>query len=61
MSIRILIVDDEEDIKDLINQKFRTKIREGELVFDFATNGADALLKLKEGKFNVLFSEKFIN
>lgn len=57
MPIRILIADDEEDIVDLITQKFRTKIRAGELEFEFAQNGAQAFEKLNTGKFNVLFSD----
>ncbi len=46
--IRILMVDDEEDLELLVRQKFRRRIRRGELEFVFARNGKDALEKLVE-------------
>lgn len=45
--IKILIVDDEEDLELLIRQKFRQKIREQQYEFVFAVNGNDALKKLQ--------------
>ena len=44
---KILIADDEPDLELIIRQKFRSKIREGLLQFEFAENGAVALEKLK--------------
>lgn len=40
---RILVVDDEEDLQDLIRQKFRKKIKSEEYSFLFAMNGREAL------------------
>src|SRR5262245_15528460 len=44
---RILIVDDESDLELLISQKFRHAIKAGELQFDFALNGLEALKKVE--------------
>ena len=41
--IRLLVVDDEEDLELLVRQKFRRRIRRGELDFVFAHNGKEAL------------------
>lgn len=46
--IRLLVVDDEEDVELLVRQKFRRRIRRGELDFIFAHNGKEALERLKE-------------
>jgi adenylate cyclase len=46
--IKILVVDDEEDLEALIKQKFRQKIREKEYEFHFAMNGREALEKMAE-------------
>lgn len=43
---RILVVDDESDLELLIRQRFRKRIRENELSFDFAGNGIQALEKI---------------
>ncbi len=48
MALRILSVDDELDMEDLILQKFRRKIRKGEIEFLFAHNGQEALDVLRE-------------
>ncbi|MCZ4410073.1 response regulator [Cryomorphaceae bacterium 1068] len=40
---KILVVDDEEDLKVLIKQRFRQKIRQNEYDFIFAENGRHAL------------------
>lgn len=48
--VKILVVDDEEDLKVLIRQKFRKKIRENEYDFVFAENGRLALEQLSEHK-----------
>jgi PAS domain S-box-containing protein len=47
MPEKILVVDDEPDLEPLIRQKFRKKIRQNELLFIFARNGAEALEKLQ--------------
>ena len=45
---KILVVDDEDDVAQLIRQKFRRQIREQEYEFIFAQNGVDALSRLQE-------------
>ena len=46
MITKILVVDDEEDLKTLIKQKFRRKIRQNKYEFVFAENGRHALEQL---------------
>ena len=46
--IRLLVVDDEEDLELLIRQKFRRRIRQSEFEFVFAHHGKEALEKLTE-------------
>ncbi|TAE59178.1 MAG: response regulator, partial [Bacteroidetes bacterium] len=41
--IRILVVDDEQDVETLIRQRFRRQISAGEYSFDFARDGQQAL------------------
>lgn len=41
--MKILVVDDEPDIKTLFEQRFRREIRSGELDFSFAYSGEEAL------------------
>ena len=48
MSSRILVVDDEEDLELLVRQRFRRRIRKGDLEFVFAHNGKEALEQLEE-------------
>ncbi len=48
MPVKILVVDDEPDLEQLIRQKFRKQIRDGEYEFLFAQNGADALDALQK-------------
>ena len=47
MTARILVVDDEPDLEELIQQKFRHQIREGAVSFLFARDGVEALTVLK--------------
>ena len=47
---KILVVDDEADLKVLIKQRFRQKIRKSEYDFIFAENGRHALEQLGEHK-----------
>jgi len=46
MPAKILVVDDEPDLKLLIQQKFRRQIRDGRYDFLFAHNGVEALAQL---------------
>ncbi|MBS1654899.1 MAG: response regulator [Bacteroidetes bacterium] len=41
--MRILVVDDERDIRILFEQRFRKEIRSGEMEFVFAYSGEEAL------------------
>jgi len=45
--MKILVVDDERDVKILFQQRFRKEIRNGELQFVFAFSGVDALNVMK--------------
>ncbi|MYA28771.1 MAG: SpoIIE family protein phosphatase [Nitrospira sp. SB0666_bin_27] len=45
---QVLVVDDEEDLELLVRQKFRRRIRDGDLRFLFAHNGKEALEVLEE-------------
>ncbi len=45
--IKILAVDDEPDMEDLIRQQFRRKIRKKEVEFVFALNGVEALRQVQ--------------
>jgi adenylate cyclase len=47
MPVKILIVDDELDLQDLMKRKFRREIRHGEFSLDFATDGQAALDKVR--------------
>lgn len=41
--MKILVVDDETDVRTLFEQRFRKEIRSGEFEFAFAHSGEDAL------------------
>ena len=45
--MKILVVDDEHDIRTLFEQRFRREIRNGELDFSFAYSGEEALTYIK--------------
>ncbi len=46
--MKILVVDDEQDIKTLFLQSFRREIRAGLLEFSFSYSGEEALAYLKD-------------
>lgn len=46
--MKILVVDDEQDIKVLFEQRFRREIREGVFSFSFCYSGEEALVYLFE-------------
>lgn len=48
MSVKILVVDDEPDLEQLVAQKFRRQVRKGEMSFRFARDGEEALSVLKD-------------
>jgi two-component system, chemotaxis family, chemotaxis protein CheY len=41
--MKILVVDDERDVKALFEQRFRKEMRDGEMTFAFAYSGEEAL------------------
>lgn len=43
MSAKILVVDDEQDVALLFQQKFRKEIKANQVMFHFALSGEDAL------------------
>ena len=47
-TIKILFVDDEPDLVPLIQQKFRSKVRSGEVALVFAADGVEALEHLND-------------
>jgi two-component system, chemotaxis family, chemotaxis protein CheY len=46
--MKILVVDDERDVKTLFQQRFRKEIRSGETDFAFAYSGEEALMYLND-------------
>jgi len=45
--MKILVVDDERDVKILFEQRFRKEIRNGDLTFIFSFSGEEAITVLK--------------
>lgn len=45
--MKILVVDDETDVKTLFEQRFRKEIKGGEMEFAFANSGEEALNYMK--------------
>ena len=57
-AIKILSVDDEQDLELLLTQYFRRKIRKGEYEFFFAHNGLEALqVLLREKDISIILSD----
>ena len=48
--MNLLVVDDEQDIQPLFEQRFRKEIRNGEVKLTFAFSGEEALERLEEYK-----------
>ena len=46
--MKILVVDDEKDVQFLFQQRFRKEIKSGEIEFDFAFSGEEALTYLAD-------------
>ncbi len=58
MAIKILSVDDEQDLEILLTQYFRRKIKRGEYEFSFAHNGIEALeMILANPDFDIILSD----
>ncbi len=54
---RILVADDESDLATVIQQKFRRRIRRGELEFLFAGDGEEALDHLREHDVDLVLTD----
>jgi adenylate cyclase len=55
---KILVVDDEPDVEVLLRQRFRRRIKKGDLDFRFACNGVEALQQLRtDPGFDMLLSD----
>jgi len=48
--MKILVVDDERDVQTLFEQRFRREIRSGEMTFNFAYSGEEAMEYLQQRK-----------
>jgi len=59
--MKILVVDDEEDVQPLFLQRFRKEIKNHEIEFDFAQSGEEALNYLKEKHSEVVLILSDIN
>ncbi|MGQ0740402.1 MAG: response regulator [Bacteroidota bacterium] len=57
--MKILVVDDEQDVKVLFEQRFRREMRSGEMEFAFAFSGEEALqyLNLHEQEAVLILSD----
>lgn len=59
--MKILVVDDEKDIKTLFEQRFRREIRDNRLEFAFAFSGEDALSCMERYKHEAVLILSDIN
>lgn len=59
--MKILVVDDELDVKDLFLQRFRREIRSAQFQLDFANSGEEALTYLESHKSEVILILSDIN
>lgn len=59
--MKILVVDDESDVKILFEQRFRKEIRNGEFLFAFANSGEEALAYLNNHEHEVVLILSDIN
>lgn len=59
--MKILVVDDEQDIKILFEQRFRKEIRDNVVSFVFAFSGEDALQQLEKWEHEAVLILSDIN
>jgi CheY-like chemotaxis protein len=59
--MKILVVDDEEDMRILFEQRFRREIREQKVSFAFATSGEEALFYFNEHDHEIVLILSDIN
>jgi len=50
MSVLVLVVDDEPDMRELFLQQFRKDLRAKRFMMEFALSGAEAIAKIKEAR-----------
>ena len=54
MKVKVMVVDDEADVRLLFEQRFRREVRAGQIVFYFALSALEALEFLKTHEEDVL-------
>lgn len=59
--MKILVVDDEQDVKVLFEQRFRKEIRAGEMSFVFAFSGEEAVAYLSQHEHEAVLILSDIN
>lgn len=59
--MKILVVDDEHDVKALFEQRFRKEIKSGQLSFAFAFSGEEALVYLNSHEHEAVLILSDIN
>lgn len=59
--MKILVVDDEQDVKTLFEQRFRKEIKSGEIQFAFAFSGEEALEFMKANEHEAVLILSDIN
>ncbi|MDB5019459.1 MAG: response regulator [Pedobacter sp.] len=59
--MKVLVVDDEEDVRPLFLQHFRKEIRDHQLHFDFALSGEEALNYLHDAPSEIVLILSDIN
>jgi two-component system chemotaxis response regulator CheY len=59
--MNVLVVDDEEDVKLLFEQRFRKEIKSGEMEFEFAFSGEAALNYLSQHQHEAVLILSDIN
>ncbi|MEO5976899.1 MAG: response regulator [Chryseolinea sp.] len=59
--MKILVVDDEQDVKTLFEQRFRKEIKEKKVEFEFAFSGEEALVLLNKWEHEAMLILSDIN
>lgn len=59
--MKILVVDDEHDVKTLFEQRFRKEIKNGEIEFAFAFSGEEAIEFMKANEHEAVLILSDIN
>jgi two-component system, chemotaxis family, chemotaxis protein CheY len=59
--MKILVVDDEHDVKTLFEQRFRKEIKSGQVEFVFSFSGEDALVQLNKWEHEAMLILSDIN